>query len=254
MEVGFYKQQHELERSHWWFVGRRRILGEAMERLSVSGSRILDVGCGTGEYLWVLKEKFPAFVLHGIDFELEPLRFCRAEHSVPLSQADVTDLPFESATFDLIVALDTLEHVRDDARALGELYRVAKPGGNVLLTVPAFPFLWGNIDDIGHHFRRYRRRELVRKIESSGFRIREVRYYNFILFPPIAVLRLLAKLFPKRVSPPAGHIASDFDLVEKGVLNSFLTAVFSLEASMFALKVPFGVSLLCIASRPEQTY
>jgi len=249
MEVGFYKQQHELERSHWWYVGRRRILGAAMQRVSIFGSRILDVGCGTGEYLEVLKERYPSFIICGIDFELEPLRFCRADHSAPLSQADATDLPFASASFDMVVALDTLEHVRDDARALGELYRVSKPGGSVLLTVPAFPFLWGNVDDVGHHFRRYRRRELVRKLESAGFRVQEVRYYNFILFPPIALLRLLARLLPKRVSPPDGHISTDFDLVEKGPLNSLLTFVFSLEASLLGLKIPFGVSLLCIASR-----
>ncbi len=251
MDVGFYKQQHQLEKSHWWFIGRRRILGEAMDRLSISGSRILDVGCGTGANLSVLKEKFPTFVFHGVDFELEPLRFCRAEHSDALSQADVTDLPFKSSTFDLIVGLDTLEHVRDDARALKELLRISRPGGSILLTVPAFPFLWGNIDDIGHHFRRYRRRELVQKIESTGFRITEVRYFNFILFPPIAILRLLAKLFPKRVSSQTDHIASDFDIVQKGVVNSLLTAVFSMEASMFGMKPPFGVSILCTASRPE---
>lgn len=250
MEVAFYKQHHDLEKSHWWFVGRRRILGAVMEGLRVSGSRILDVGCGTGEYLTELARRYPRFEIHGIDFELEPLRFCRAEQSVPLSQADVTALPFESSTFDLVVALDTLEHVRDDERALSEIFRVSRPGGSVLLTVPAFPFLWGNVDNIGHHFRRYRRHELIRKVRAAGFSIRFVRFYNFILFVPIAALRLFARLLPGRPAGREDHIPSDFDLVKKGLLNSLLTSVFSMEASLVTLKVPFGVSLMCIATRP----
>ena len=249
MDPRIYKQLHEIEKSHWWFAGRRQILLSALDRLSISADRILDVGCGAGTNLDLLGERYPGSALHGIDIELEPLRFCRSDRSVPVYQADVAALPFADAAFDLVAALDTLEHFEDDEGALRELSRVCKPDGTLLLTVPAFSFLWGNVDELGHHYRRYSRKQLLDKVTRAGFSVRFARFFNYLLFPPIAAVRLLARLAPKHASGDNETVRSDFDLVKSGPLNSFLAKTFSLEASFLGLKLPFGVSLLCVAGR-----
>ena len=249
MDPRFYKQLREIEKSHWWFAGRRRILLSTLDRLAIRADRILDVGCGAGTNLELLAERYPDSSRHGVDIELEPLRFCRSDRPVPVYQADVAHLPFQASTFDLVAALDTLEHFEDDQAALLELFRVCRPEGTLILTVPAFPFLWGNIDEIGHHYRRYTRGELLRKVASAGFSVRLTRFFNYLLFPPIAAVRLLARLAPKRPPEESETVRSDFDLVRGGPLNSLLARIFSLEGSLLSVRIPFGVSLLCVAVR-----
>src|SRR5262245_58571858 len=189
-----YAPLRELERTHWWFRGRRRILAAALDRLGVRSGRILDVGCGAGANLELLGQREPHAGLVGMDVEREPLRFCREDRRTPVCQADAAHLPFASACFDLVAALDALEHFEDDAAALRELGRVCRPGGALLATVPAFPALWGSVDELGHHHRRYRRRELLARVREAGFEVVFERYVNWLLFPPIATLRLLSRV------------------------------------------------------------
>ena len=217
MDRHFYKQLREIERTHWWFAGRRRVLQAALERLAVRGRSILDVGCGAGTNLDLLHEQFPESALHGMDIEIEPLRYCREDRATPVFQADLARLPFRDEAFDLVCALDALEHVQNDEGAMADLYRVCAPGGTLFATVPAFPLLWGNVDRVGHHFRRYRRRELVDKLTRAGFEVRFVRYFNTLLFPPIAAVRLAARLLPG-TEPEAGDELRT-DLVRGGVLR-----------------------------------
>jgi SAM-dependent methyltransferase len=179
---------------------------------------------------------------------LDPLRYCRSGRREAVCQGDVSRLPFRAETFDLISALDTIEHVADDAAALGELFRVCRPGGTVLLTVPAFAFLWGNLDTYGHHYRRYTRPELLARVRGAGFTIRVARFFNYLLFPPIALIRLLARLRPSSAARPGDAVRTDFDVVKQGPLNTLLARLFALEASL-PLGPPFGVSLLCVAAR-----
>jgi len=256
MDRRLYKQLREIERNHWWFRGRRAIFLAALDRLAVRGSTILDCGCGAGSNLDVLRARYPDAAIYGIDIEREPLEFLREERSLPVNQADAARLPFLPASFDLVAALDAIEHVEDDERALAELYRVCKPGGTLLLSVPAFPFLWGNIDEVGHHYRRYRRAPLVAQVERVGFEIRFVRFFNYLLFAPIAAVRLAMRLRPTRHDrdddESAEELRSDFDLVKSGPLNSLLARLFSLEAGLLGLAPPFGVSLLLVARRPAE--
>jgi SAM-dependent methyltransferase len=250
MDPRLYRQLHEMERNHWWFAGRRRVLLAALERMRVEAESILDVGCGAGTNLDLLAERYANREVHGIDIEIEPLRFCRSDRSVPVSQADLARLPFCDGAFDLVCALDSIEHVADDGAALRGLHRVCRPGGTLLATVPAFPFLWGNVDVVGHHYRRYTRVELIEKISAAGFEVRFARYFNYLLFPPIALVRLLARLKPERAAETADDVHTDFDLVKSGPVNTLLQHIFGLEASLLGLDVPFGVSLLCVAERP----
>jgi SAM-dependent methyltransferase len=241
---------HEIERTHWWFAGRRKVLAAALARLGVRGESILDVGCGAGTNLDLLSERFPGSSIHGIDIESAPLRYCREDRALPVFQADLANLPFRAGSFDLVCAFDALEHVEDDERALRGLFEACRPGGTLVATVPAFRFLWGNVDETGRHFRRYGRGELVEKVAASGFDVRFVRFFNYLLFPPIAAVRLAARMMPRTETPAGEEVRTDFDLVKSGPLNALLEGIFSMEASLLALRPPFGVSLLCIAKRP----
>jgi SAM-dependent methyltransferase len=191
--------------------------------------------------------RFPGAGLVGIDVEREPLRFCRADRALPVCQADAERLPFASASFDLVAALDALEHLADDAAGLRELHRVCRPGGMLVASVPAFRALWGTVDELGHHQRRYGRGELLARVEAAGFEVLLDRYFNFWLFPGIAAVRLLARLLPRRHEPEA--VRSDFDWAKTGPLAALLERVLSSEAHLLGVRLPFGVSLLCIARR-----
>lgn len=249
MDVRIYRQLREIERQHWWFQGRRAILLAALERAGVEAESVLDCGCGAGSNMEVLSVRFPDSSIYGLDIQREPLEFLREDRGVPACQGDAIRLPFRSEALDLVSALDTIEHVEHDSVALAELMRVCRPGGTLFLSVPAFPFLWGNIDQIGHHYRRYSRAQLIERVEDAGFEVQFVRYFNFLLFVPIAVLRVLARLLPKRRNDDE-TLKSDFDIVKEGPLNRLLAALFSLEASMLGFRAPFGVSLLLLARRP----
>jgi SAM-dependent methyltransferase len=251
-----YAPLRELERTHWWFRGRRRILLAALGRAGVEPGvgAILDVGCGAGTNLELLAERFPGAHVRGIDVERAPLRFCRADRGLPVAQADAARLPFAAGSFELVAALDALEHLADDAGALREIHRVLRPGGSLVASVPAFPWLWGSVDDLGHHQRRYRRGELQTRVAAAGFAITLERYFNFWLFPPIAAIRIAARLRrPARPPTPpdaSETAASDFDWAARGgALAALLERIFASEAHTLALRVPFGVSLLCVARR-----
>jgi len=248
MDPRIYGQLRQIEATHWWFAGRRHIIAAVLGRLAIRPRSVLDVGCGAGTNLELLATLHPASARVGIDIEREPLVYCRIDRAAPVLQADVRHLPFAGSAFDLITALDTLEHVEDDAAVLRELFRTCRPGGTLLLTVPAFPFLWGNVDDLGHHYRRYRRHELAERVTRAGFSIRLLRFMNYLLFPPIAAVRCASRLIAPR-KPAHDGIRSDFDLVKSGPLNTILSRFFSLEARLLALAPPFGVSLLCAAVR-----
>ena len=256
MDRRLYKQLREIERSHWWYRGRRDILLAALERLDIRAERVLDCGCGAGSNLDVLAARFPEARILGIDIEKDPLEFCHAERSMPVGQADAAQLPFEAESFDFVAALDTIEHVETDGNALCELHRVCRPGGSLFLTVPAFASLWGNIDEVSHHFRRYRRAPLVRGVEAAGFEVQLVRYFNTLLFPPIAAVRLSTRAL-KRLrggrSADDGErtLRSDFDLVKDGPLNEALARVLGFERSLLDWSFPFGVSLLLVGRRVD---
>jgi SAM-dependent methyltransferase len=244
-----YAPLRELESSHWWFRGRRRILAAALDRLGVHAGSILDVGCGSGANLELFREREPGAALIGIDVEREPVRACRERRGAFVCQADAVRLPFASASFDLVAALDALEHLEDDAAALRELHRVCRPGGTLVATVPAFPALWGSVDELGRHHRRYRRGELQQRVRAAGFEVVLDRFFNFWLFPAVAAVRLLALQPPSRTGGDPGRVRSDFDWAGGGALGELLARILGSEARLLGVRVPFGVSLICVARR-----
>lgn len=245
-----YEAEAELDGDHWWFRVRRQILADLLRELAPTMSPIrdvLDVGCGTGSTGPVLggTAARPRTVV-GIDAHPLPLSLAGdwAKHYALRARAALPSLPFPDASFDLIVALDVLEHVKDDRAAAAELKRVLRAGGALVVFVPAFEVLWGAHDDVANHHRRYSRAELIDVIAGAGLEARRVTYFNSLLFPPILVSRLLS-----RVWAPEGH-ASD---TQRGgpLIGALLGKVFSLERSLLRhVNLPVGVSLAVVASRP----
>lgn len=245
MEKDFYPAYFQLEGRHWWFVGRRAIILRVLDRHVHRGARaleILDFGCGTGAFLPAL-ERFGA--VSAVDGDEAAVAFChRRGRTEARHVAAGARLPFADASFDLVTTLDVVEHIQDDITALRELRRVMRPGGALLVTVPAFMLLWGDQDEISHHFRRYTDASLRRSLRSAGFVVEHSSYFNTWLFAPIATLRVVRRMIRR---PSAEN--SDFDIAP-GCLNGVLARLLASEAGLVSrTKLPFGVSLLALARR-----
>jgi SAM-dependent methyltransferase len=243
MREDFYPAYYELEGRHWWFLGRRKVFLRLLETQFPPRSRpivVLDFGCGTGAFLEDL-DRFGA--VSAVDADPSAVAFCHARGRTEVALAPPgTPLPFADGSFDLVTSLDVIEHIDDDVAALTEVRRVLRPDGHLLVAVPAFAFLWGKQDEVSHHRRRYTARSLREALTASGFAIDRTSYFNTVLFPPIAAVRLGRRLLRR-----PGARQSDFEL-GPAVLNRALGAVFGAEAEFVARRgLPFGVSLLALA-------
>lgn len=247
MERTTYEIEADLERRHWWFKGRRRILRRILARFALpAGARVLDVGCGTGANGPVLTEGGHFAI--GIDASPVPLGLAprRERGHAARVRGDAGRLPFASEAFDVVLALDVLEHLDDDRAAARELHRVCKPGGRLVVFVPALPLLWGLQDEVSHHRRRYRRHGLLAVIAGAGFVVERSTFFNTLLFPLILAARLAMRVWrPTR-------IRSENEM--GGALgNLIFGAIFAAEAPLLdRLSFPVGVSLACLARRPAQ--
>ncbi|MBS1793815.1 MAG: class I SAM-dependent methyltransferase [Acidobacteria bacterium] len=244
MQQHTYAIMNRVEDSHWWFVGRRAILESFMQRI-VSGIpqpaaeiRILDVGCGTGANLEMLA-KFGAS--EGVDVSDDALEFCRAK-GLKVHKGLAEELPFADESFEVVTALDVVEHLDDDVAGLREMFRVLKKGGKSLIFVPAFMWLWGVQDDISNHRIRYTRKQIVERLEKAGFTVERATYANWTFFAPILAGRTIMKL--------TGLKPESENNVNVSALNGFFGKIFSSEK--FWLKnfdFPFGVSIVIVAGK-----
>ena len=245
MRAATFAAEAEVEEHHWWFVGRRKLFARIIKRIGVApDAAILDVGSSTGTNLRMLRDAgFTSF--QGVDISTESQRFCESKGLGPVRLGSILDLPYANSSFDLVLITDVIEHVDDDATALGEVRRVLRPGGLVLITVPAFMSLWGPQDIVAEHKRRYRIPQLRARIERSHFDIVERYYFNYLLFLPILCARRMLRLF-------AVPIRSEGDL-NFGLLNSILSGIFSFDTRTAPfLKPPFGVSILALCRKPVE--
>jgi ubiquinone/menaquinone biosynthesis C-methylase UbiE len=244
MEQDFYTEYSQIEDTHWWFRGRREIFTRILAPLADGKRRrILDIGFGTGAMLRFLS-RYGTVV--GMDMSADAIRFARSRCDSPMLLGDITQVPLESGSVDLVTAFDIIEHVDDDAAALRELARVCRPGGHMFITVPAFQFLWGNQDVISHHRRRYTLAAVERSVRAAGFEPRRLSYFNALLFPAVAAVRLARRLRGE----PKGEIKSDFTMTKPGLVNDVLTRVFAAEGRMLTrFRLPVGVSVVCLAER-----
>ncbi|HEV8186758.1 MAG TPA: methyltransferase domain-containing protein [Pyrinomonadaceae bacterium] len=241
MKEHTYPIMFRVEQEHWWYTGRRKILTgfveEICRQVTDRRPRILDVGCGTGANLLMLSEYGEA---EGVDISEDALAFCRERGLDKVRLGAGEKLPYEDGTFDLVTALDVVEHMDDDLAGLREMRRVLRPGGRVLLFVPTFMFLWGLQDDVSNHRRRYRLPELRRVLEQAGFEIERTTYANITFFLPILVMRQLMRL--------TGLKADSENNINVTALNGVLGGVFGAESWLLKfMNLPFGVSGLCVA-------
>jgi SAM-dependent methyltransferase len=240
-----YEALFDVEDRHWWFVALRREIALALERHAPPAGGWLDAGSGTGGLLANLHDGAPAFQV-GLDSSLQGILLARSRKLAGLVAGSVGALPFPSAVFGLITSIDVLCH-RDveEAPALLEMHRCLRPGGVVILQVPAFSWLFGGHDRAVWTNRRFRRGEVERLLEQAGFRVRESFYRMSLLFPA-AVLR---RLWTRRES-----VRSDVRAAS-AVENALFGGAARLESALAALgpRLPFGLSVFCVAERPRSS-
>ena len=240
MQQHTYAIMNRVEDSHWWFVGRRAILETFLEDLTRNEDsiRILDVGCGTGANLEMLSGFGSS---EGVDVSDDALEFCRAK-GLTVHKGLAEKLPFDDETFDVVTALDVIEHLDDDVAGLKEMHRIVKKGGKTLIFVPAFMWLWGVQDDISHHRIRYTRKQIVERVEKAGFKVERATYANWTFFLPILVGRILMKI--------TGIKPESENNINVSALNGLFGKIFSAERLWLKrFNFPIGVSVVLTASK-----
>jgi SAM-dependent methyltransferase len=240
MEREVYERLDLLQDRHWWFAGRRAIVERVIRHYFGDGRRpsILEAGCGTGGNLAMLSR-----IGDPVAFEPDEyaLRSAIAKADCDIRPGSLPEpYPFAGEQFDLIVALDVIEHVEKDLEGLQALRASLAPGGKLVMTVPALPWLWSAHDEHHHHYRRYTRTGLQRTLQEAGLRPVELTYYNTLLFPLAAGYRLLMTSI--------GSKSSNDEALPPAPLNAALRAIFSAERFVIGrLPLPIGVSLLAVA-------
>ncbi len=244
MEEHTYTIMNRVEDSHWWFVGRRAILESFLERISnelrITNGELsfLDVGCGTGANLEMLAKFGEA---EGVDVSDDALEFCRRK-GLKVHKGLAEELPFDDESFEVVTALDVVEHLDDDIAGLKEMYRVLKKGGKTLIFVPAFMWLWGVQDDISNHRIRYTKKQIVKRLEKAGFAIERATYANITFFAPILAGRTLMKF--------TGVKPESENNINVSALNGILGKIFSAEKLWLnKFNFPFGVSIVIVAKK-----
>ncbi len=243
MDASFHAFEKEVEDWHWWYRVRRDILDAQLARLHLdrARARILDVGCGTGGAALTLARHGRAVALDRSPGSFAIARDRPYTHRVVASAG--APLPFSDGSFDVVCALDILEHLDDDAAAARELWRVCKRGGRVIAYVPAYKILWGYNDEYSHHKRRYVKSELSALLNGAGFAVEESGYFNAVLFLPTLAARLVQRAAPKLTN---GMEHS----TKPTALNGLLTAIFRAELPILKRRaLPFGTSAYCIGRK-----
>jgi SAM-dependent methyltransferase len=238
-----------VERDHFWFATRREVVRDVLrDAVPDLGRRALfDVGCGSGGLLEFLGAS--GVPLAGAcDAYPESLALVRRRVAAPLLLVDEGRLPPLAPGYTLLSLCDVLEHVDDDIGTLRHLFDVLEPGGVVVVTVPAHPFLFDEMDTVAHHRRRYRRAELGDKLQAAGFEIRRLAHFMAPLVPLVA-LRWLVRALPRRGSAMERRLG---ELRVTPVLNGLMRAGLRLERPLVrAGYLPFGSSLIAVAARPR---
>jgi len=247
MEIQEYANMRNHEDTHWWYVSLRRLVVSTLkERFKQNQSlKILDAGCGTGGMLAVLKKEFPSGELFGIDYSEEAIRLTNARSGIDVRQGSVSALDFEDGSFDAVVSLDVLYHLGvDEPVAIKELFRVVKPGGYIVLNLPAFESLRGTHDIIVHTRERYTKKSVYQKLSfSEDIDSINLLYWNVLLFFPLFVWRKISNKFVKNTP---NHSHSDINMTPK-FINSCLNCLMYLDHFLAKrLAFPFGSSLFVI--------
>jgi ubiquinone/menaquinone biosynthesis C-methylase UbiE len=239
MRSDLYEDMYKSEETHWWHMAKRRFVGNLIKMYAQKKSlSLLDVGCGTGKNMEDLSRFGEVW---GVDISNEALLFCKKRNLSKVKIGEAEHLPFGEKSFDVVSALDVLEHV-DDMRSVREIKRVLKDGGYIIITVPAFGWLWSKWDEILHHKRRYTRKQLEDILTQEGFSIKRNTYIHSFLVMPSLIIRKLKQRQSKTYT-------SDFQ-INNSLTNTILSFISELEQNWInRYDMPFGTSVLCIAQK-----
>lgn len=248
MNLEEYHKMHALETNYWWFQGRRKVILDTLAtHAKLDGTDrpvILDIGCGTGMMLEDLERMGSAV---GLDFSMVALEYCQNRGIKNLGRADVRNLPVKSNSVDIITALDLIEHIEDDKGLMEEFYRVLKPGGIAIMSVPAHKKLWSGHDVALHHYRRYEKPEFRALVEGSGLRPRKYSYGMATAYIPAILIRNIKKLLRKKDQE---HTTDEFPI--PSWLNGILRKSVETESMLLKrMNLPIGLSLLCVAEKAD---
>jgi len=247
MQEGFETTYHAVEERHWWFTGRRALVRQLVRRASTGcDARILEIGCSGGPLLQQLRRDGFSN-LTGIDISRDAIAVC-AKRGVPnVFVMDAQHLEYPAESFDVITASDVLEHLADAPTALREWHRALRPGGKLIVFVPAFMFLWSQHDVANQHKHRYTTSELRVALQQAGFAVERLAYWNFLLFAPAALVRLMKNL----VSRPASATGQGDLKQTSKPLNALLQFILNIENRLLlaGLNFPFGISAWAVARK-----
>lgn len=246
MDYSFYKSYFEAEKNHWWSRVRRNLIFDLLQKYKIpKTAKIFDFGCGSGYTVGYLQRH--GYDASGTDVSTEAIEFGLSKGVRNLTVAQGGEIGHPERGFDLILALDVIEHIEDDSGTIRGLKKALKPGGMAIITVPAYQWMWGVQDDVARHFRRYTISGLADMVKRSGdFKIIRKTYFNTFLFLPIAIVRGLSKWFNLK------ERESDFDINNR-LLNGLFYFIFNLETYFLKLfSFPFGVSILLVLKKNDQ--
>jgi SAM-dependent methyltransferase len=242
MENELFDEMYKVETQHWWFVARRKIISSVIKRLKLGiNSKIMDAGCGNGDNLGLLSS-YGEIV--AIERDNNALVRAQARHVGRVVKGELPDnIPMDiNKENDLIVMLDVLEHLDEDEKSLSVLKGWVKSNGALLITVPAYQFLWTNHDELHHHKRRYTVRSLKKVIENNGWKVKYISYFNSFLFPLALVDRLKDKILPPSKT-------SNLKIPHK-YINILFEKIFGLESKIVGkFSFPFGLSIIVVATK-----
>jgi SAM-dependent methyltransferase len=242
MERTVYNRLDQLEGQHWWFTARRKILKNVISQFAPKKAqlRLMEAGCGTGGNLKMLSSfgKLDAFELDD-----EARVIAKGKLPMDIKSGMLPDhVPYQPGSFDVVVAFDVIEHVEHDVESLASLGKQLAPGGRLVMTVPAMPWLWSKHDETHHHYRRYTRASLNEALVQAGLKPVRISYFNTLLFPMIAGIRLLRQALNIKESAD--------DKMPSAAVNSLLKSIFGFESNWVGrVSMPVGVSLLAVAQR-----
>lgn len=245
MEHDEYELMYRAEDRHWWYSGMRAITTAVLDRHVGRGRAlsILDAGCGTGSCMQYLASYGE---VAGIDLAAEAVSFCRQRGLTRLGRASIVALPFADATFDLVTSFDVMSACEPGlvGTALAEFSRVLRPGGHLLLRLPAYQWLYGKHDELVHTRHRYTRGEICRLLRQHGMVVGRASYANCLLFPLAAMKRLKDRLLPPR------QARSDVS-ISGGWTNPLFAWLLRAEAPWVSrVGLPFGLTVLVLARKP----
>jgi len=243
MEENFEKKYHDVETDHWWFKSRRKYLIDLLKKIP-KDSKILDVGCSSGVFLSDLEKLgFDSNNLYGIDISEKAILNSKKNGLVNTFVMDAQNIIL-TEKFDIIVASDCLEHLKDDIQAIKNWKNLLKKDGKMYVFVPAFKSLWSYHDEVNMHFRRYTKQELKTKIENEDLEIIKSSYWNFFLFVPVYIFRKISSLFNQKKSSE-----SDITIGNLFINKTLLQLLLFENKLLKSVNFPFGVSAFCIAKR-----